>query len=481
MRRITARIDLAARVSSLATAWFLVLLYGVPARGQCLAERLFAADAAAGDYFGGAIAMSDDTIIIGAQEDDTLGGADAGSAYVFVRSGGVWVQQAQLLASDGGAGDRFGAAVALSGNTAVVGAYQDDRPAGPNVGSAYVFVRSGGVWTQQAQLVASDGGGGEWFGWSIALDGDSAIVGAMNARTGGRSQSGAAYVFIRSDGAWTQQARLSASDSNASDRFGSSVGIAGDTVVVGAFGDDTAAGSSSGSAYVLARDGGAWSEQAHLFASDGTPNDAFGYETAISGDTVIVGAPGLVGTGGGSRSAYVFVHGGGDWTEQARLLNPDGHDYFGSGVAISGDAAIVGDMLADPRYGADAGAVSFFVRSGVTWSRLSTFYTHDRQRNDWVGWGAAISNNTVVVGATGDDTANGNDAGSAHVFHLSSTPLVGDVNGSGATDLSDLAILLAHFGRFSGMIVADGDLDDDGDVDMNDLSLLLADFGRTCP
>ena len=166
--------------------------------------------------------------------DDGAAGVDQGSAYVFVRSGGVWSQQQKLLASDAAAGDLFGVSVAISGETVVVGAPFDDGAAGFDQGSAYVFVRSGGVWSQQQKLEASDAAAGDMFGSSVAISGETVVVGAPLDDGAAGTDQGSAYVFVRSGGVWSQQQKLEASDAAAVDCFGFSVAISGETVVVGA-------------------------------------------------------------------------------------------------------------------------------------------------------------------------------------------------------------------------------------------------------
>jgi hypothetical protein len=239
---------------------------------------LKASNTGAGDWFGFAVAVSGDTVVVGARDEDssTTGvnstpnesAPDAGAAYVFVRSAGVWTQQAYLKASNTGANDQFGASVAVAGDTVVVGAYlENSSTTGVNgdqtnnsaldAGAAYVFVRSAGVWTQQAYLKASNTGAGDWFGASVGVAGDTVVVGAWHedsSTTGVNStpnnsatDAGAAYVFTRSAGVWTQQAYLKASNTGAGDLFGDAVAVAGDTVVVGAYREN----SSSGAVYVF--------------------------------------------------------------------------------------------------------------------------------------------------------------------------------------------------------------------------------------
>src|SRR6266540_1383040 len=215
-------------------------------------QKLEASDPAAFAVFGISVAISGETVVVGAPGDDSRG-----SAYVFARNGGVWSQQQKLLASDAPAGDAFGESVAISGETVVVGAQFDDDVAGDNQGSAYVFARSDGVWSQQQKLLASDARCcGEAFGESVAISGETVVVGS-----GGGGLGGSAYVFARSSGVWSQQQKLRASDAAVADSFGVSVAISGETVVVGALCDDGAAGNSQGSAYVFARSGGVWSQQ----------------------------------------------------------------------------------------------------------------------------------------------------------------------------------------------------------------------------
>jgi hypothetical protein len=252
------------------------------------------------------VAISDDTLVVGACEEESSasGGENdnsahyAGAAYVFTRSSGVWSQQAYLKASNAEAWDYFGWSVALSGDTLVVGAPYDpyelnigSEDEGDNsAGAVYVFTRSGGVWSQQAYLKASNAETYDHFGLSVALSDNTLAVGAASeasSASGGEADNsvqdaGAVYVFIRNSGAWSQQAYLKASNAEAYDRLGESVAISGDSLVVGAFG--------SASAYVFTRSSGVWSQQAYLKASNAEAGDWFGWRVAISGGTLVVGA-----------------------------------------------------------------------------------------------------------------------------------------------------------------------------------------------
>jgi uncharacterized protein (TIGR03382 family) len=259
-------------------------------------------DAAVDDQFGVSVSVSGDTVIVGASCDDDNGDW-SGSAYVFVRSGSLWNEQAKLTASDGAFSDYFGVSVSVSGDTAIVGAIFDDDN-GINSGSAYVYVRSGSSWNEQAKLLPGDDASGDQFGCSVSVSSDTAVVGASLDEDNGYN-SGSAHVFVRSGSTWTEQAKLLPADGAAGDYFGKSVSVSGDTAVVGAHhGDGIVA--DSGSAYVFVRSSSSWSEQADLTASDGVADDYFGHSVSVSGDTAVVGAIHDDDNGGQSGSAYVF-------------------------------------------------------------------------------------------------------------------------------------------------------------------------------
>ena len=361
--------------------------------GPVQQAKLTAGDGASGDLFGFAVAISNSnsTAIVGAFGK---GPGGTGAAYAFVRSGTRWSQQAELKASDGAPSDQFGTSVAISGSTAVVGAYRKDSGAG----AAYIFVRSGTTWTQQAELTASDRAAGDGFGSSVAISGSSVVVGATY-----HLHAGAAYVFVRSGTTWTQQVELTASDGVANDNFGLSVGLSGSTAVVGA----RFKNSNTGAAYVFGRSGTAWTQLAKLTASDGAANDYFGISVAISGTTVVVGAYGKASFTG---AAYTFTGSGSTWTQQAKLIASDGaaNDDFGISVAISGSVAVVGS----PGKTASIGAAYVFVRSGTAWSQLAKLTASDGAANDQFGTSVGVSGTSGIVGAY----VNNQSRGAAYVF-----------------------------------------------------------------
>ena len=368
-----------------------------------LQQKLVTSDEFA-QAFGWDVAISGDTVVVGTHGDAV--GPDQGSAFVFVRSGDTWTEQQKLTASDAAAGDLFGFSVGISGETIVVGAPFDDGAAGLDQGSAYVFVRSGSVWSEQQKLEASDAAAQDLFGRSVAISGEMAVVGApTDDGTAGENQ-GSAYYFVRSGAVWSEQQKLEASDAAADEFFGE-VAISGETVVVGAHGDDSAAGFDQGSAYVFVRSGGVWSEQQKLEASDAAALDSFGTSVAISGETIVVGAPsddGAIAENEGS--AYVFVRSGGVWSEQQKLeaSDPVYFNFFGFSVAISGETVVVGAQDGGSQ-GTFQGSAHLFVRIDGVWSEQQILKPSDADQGEVFGHSVAMSAETLVVGAPGESGA----------------------------------------------------------------------------
>jgi hypothetical protein len=432
-----------------------------------------------GDNFGISVAVSGDTVVVGAEGEDSSttgvnsapneGATNSGAAYVFVRTSGTWSQQAYLKASNTGSGDNFGRSVSVNGDTLVVGAWREDSgTTGVNSmpdeertdsGAAYVFVRSGGDWSQQAYLKANSSGVDDWFGFSVSVSADTVVVGAYledSAAMGvngtpdeAATNSGAAYVFTRSGGSWSQQAYLKALNTDSHDYFGQSVSVSADTIVIGAPLEDTLPNDDSGAAYVFARSGTTWSQQAYLKASNSGGGDEFGKSVAVSGDTVVVGAAGedsnATGVNGNetgiianSGAAYVFVRSGVTWSQEAYLKaeSPGVDDNFGSSVSASGNTAVVGANNEDsnttgvnsiPDEGAtNSGATYVFARSGATWSQQAYLKASNTGAGDLFGSSVSVSGDTVVVGAlreggsssgvnsSPDDSAA--DSGAAYIF-----------------------------------------------------------------
>lgn len=445
------------------------------------------------DNFGTSVAISGDTVIVGASGESSnatgVNGSQAnnatpnsGAAYIYVRDGNGWTEQAYLKASNTGGSDAFGWSVAISGDTVVVGALWEASSATTvngdqndndtwDAGAAYVFTRSGTSWTQQAYLKAGNAGESDWFGRAVAISGDLVVVGATGEASASAGvdgdgsdnslpNAGAAYVFARDGSSWTQQAYLKASHPRNLSHFGISVAADGETVVVGATLEDSNATGvdgdasdtsavSAGAAYVFARNNGIWSQQGYLKASNTEAGKEFGTSVGISGDTIVVGAPGedsdATGVNGDQASqaapfsgaAYIFGRSGGTWSQQAYLKasNTGENDAFGRSVGISGNSVIVGAIRetsnATGLNGNQldnstpwAGAAYLFNRNGATWTQQAYLKASNTGSLDRFGHSVAISGDTVVVGAIGEGSADGDPAnngaihaGAAYVFN----------------------------------------------------------------
>ncbi len=467
------------------------------------------------DVFGNAVAVDGDTMVVAAPwesgnqttitNDDGVAGADnsashAGAVYVFRKDGsGNWIQDAYLKASNAGAGDEFGTAVAISGDIIVVGAYHessnqttvtnDDGTASTDnsassSGAVYVFKKDGsGNWIQDAYLKASNAGANDCFGCSVAVNGDTIVVGAYGessnqttvtnddgtaSTNNSASLSGAVYVFKKDgSGNWIQDAYLKASNSGANDYFGCSIAVNGDTIVVGACGEssnqavitngDGAASndnsaSSSGAAYVFRKDGsGNWIQDAYLKASNTGSSDGFGFSVATNGDIIVVGAStessnqttitnddGIASADNSAPNAgavYVFKKDGfGNWIQDAYLKasNTAGEAEFGWSVAVSSDVIVIGAVYEnsnrtgitndDGNASADtsavyAGAVYVFKKDGSgNWIQDAYLKASNNEASDCFGTSVAISDDTVIAGSFGEDSSQviiTNDDGSA--------------------------------------------------------------------
>jgi hypothetical protein len=495
-RRILGRTSVAVLAALMAVpiAWpGPVAAAGPVTRQQAYAK---ASNTGSGDNFGSSVAISGNTMVVGAPYEASAAkgingsqtsnaASDAGAAYVFVRSGTTWKQQAYLKASNTNAGDSFGFSVAISGNTIIVGApFEDSAATGINgnqadnsaqsAGAAYVFLRSGTTWKQQAYLKASNTKADIAFGTDVAISGNLAVVGApaeSSAATGVNGNqadtlapfAGAAYVFGRSSTTWSQQAYVKASNTDAGDQFGTVVAISGSTVVVGAPGEASIAtgvnpvgtdnsANSAGAAYVFTGSAGLWTQQAYLKASNTNTGDEFGSSIGVSGNEVVIGAIGessaATGVNGNqsdnslsnSGAVYAFSRTASVWTQQAYLKasNTGANDQFGSSLAFSGATAVVGaESEASRAVGVNgnqadnsmafAGAAYVLVVSGGSWHQQAYLKASNTNANDSFGIAVAVSGDTFVAGATGEASVakgiNGSqksnaapDSGAAYVF-----------------------------------------------------------------
>jgi len=351
---------------------------------------LLASDGEFDELFGSSIAVDGDTALIGSSWDDD-NGEFSGSAYVFTRVHGVWIEQAKLLPSDGVPHGVFSYSVALDGDTAVVGALRS----GSGWGAAYVFTREGDLWTEQAKLLPADGTRNAYLGHSVALDGDTVIVGAPDWNF--YLAPGSAYVFTRTGGVWTEQAKLEVAGIQPGHKFGHEVALDGDTAIVSAFGVGP---DYQGAAYVFTRTNGLWSQQTKLRSSPVAVNDYFGFGVALEGDTAIIGAPRDETNGDSSGAVYVFTRTGSVWTQQDKLLPQDGAspDWFGKTVDLDGDVLLVGAPYDDDN-GWWSGSAYLFSRSRGGWVEEAKLLDKAGLPEDGFGFALGLDGNTAIVGS----------------------------------------------------------------------------------
>lgn len=321
-------------------------------------QKLVADDGTVGDAFGFSVSISGDTILVGAPYATIGANGGQGAAYVFNQSGGVWIQTQKLTNEDGDSNNNFGWSLSVSGSNALISA--PVAPVGQNAlqGKAYIFADSGGMWSQGPTLTADDGTAFADFGYSVALDGTTAIVGAQ----GVNSYFGAAYIFDGTSGTWTQTAELVPDDGTTFEFFGISVALSGPNALVGAYYQNVGGSAHQGAAYVFTDTGGTWSQAQKLTAAEGADGDRFGLSVALGGSTALVGAYFANGQRG---AAYAFTEDTGHWTESTEVTASDGAtgDHFGNAVALSGDSALIGAFDAGIDGRASQGAAYFYAPS----------------------------------------------------------------------------------------------------------------------
>ena len=425
--------------------------------------KLTASDGALNDYFGWQVAFSNLVAVIGAPFDDDLGD-NSGAAYTFRWDGDSWNEEHKFLASDGEAEDRFGSDVAVSGDAALIGAAGHIFATGP--GSAYVFRYNGTAWSQEQQLVPSDGQIQDFFGNAVSLNGNVALIGAIYSDDNGPS-SGAAYVFRYDGTTWIEEQKLLASDGELVDLFGASVAVSRDVAVVGAIWDDDN-GDRSGSAYVFRYDGATWTQEAKLLASDGDVDDHFGSRVAVDGNRVLVGVLSDDDFGESSGSAYVFRNEDQTWIQEQKLLpsDPQDLDRFGSSVWVNGQMIVVGASGNDP------GGAAYVFRLEGSWFEDEKLVAPDAGFNDHLGSSVAAVPGAVLIGAPRDNIVL-DDEGSAYVFGI---PCPADcADNDGVVGISDFLELLSQW----TLVGSSCDLDGSG-VGINAFLDLLSNWGP-CP
>jgi hypothetical protein len=366
--------------------------------------KLVADDVASNEEFGSSVAISGNRAVVGAWFEDRVGLTDAGAAYVFVRSGDTWTQEGKLVASDAVAGDRFGAAVAIDGDTIVVGATDVDGP--DQSGCAYVFVRGSSSWSEQAKLRADAPSPSGQFGVSVAVQGDRAVVGAYTASPvpANGTAPGYAYLYTRSGTIWSFETRLDAG-STATTNFGAAVALDGSAIAVGA-----PLESPGGRVHVF-RLSGTWSHEGAVAPVAAVAGDRFGAGVALSGDRLVAGAPAAA-VGG---RAFVFERNAGVWGGETELATAHSAGEYGQAVALDGDTAAVGAWT-------NPGGTFVFHRESGSWVVGPALSAATNTR---FGYAVALDAGVLVSGAStdGDLAPSG---GAAHVFVLEDKLASGD-------------------------------------------------------
>lgn len=378
---------------------------------------ILAGDGKAGDAFGFSAAIDGTTVLIGAFKADFDGKTDAGAAYVYVLGESGWRQQAKLVAEPAFAEDTLGGNVASNNNVAMLGvSRRDDK--GKDSGAVVSFEREVNTWKQRHIFTAPDAQSGDAFGQSIALTKNHLVIGAPRNDALG-NDSGAAYIYKREKDSWRFQTKITASDGVAGDLFGISVAIDGNTILVGADLHDEKA-ENAGAVYVYTLKENKWKQEAKLMASDGGKTDIFGVRVALSKNTALISArrDDTEELGIDAGSAYIFVRDGKNWTQQVKLTSPDGQadDRFGRGVSLSDDTAIISAMNHDAN-GSNSGALYVYKKGSESWHYTSKFVAKSSMSDDKFGWNVGLSNGVAIV-ATPNYDAQGQESGAVFIQDL---------------------------------------------------------------
>jgi FG-GAP repeat len=446
-----------------------LVLSGPVARAVTESQRIIASDAAVNDNFGFAVSISGGAAILGAAGDDDKAN-NAGAAYIFRNLGnGTFTQQDKLRASDGALGDKFGSVVAIDGSTAVIGALRDT-----GLGFAYIFQGPLiGPWSQIDKLTGTDTAATDQFGVSVAVSGNMAVVGARKHN----GSVGAAYIF-RDNGAsdWQQVGKLTPNDVATSSEFGTSVAISGNTVLVGAPFNTNQAGIVNGAVYVFQDNGsGVWNFVDKLLPGDGSLSKQFGTSVAFSANTAVIGAIGDNTGGGQAGAAYVFQRDGLlAWHQTDKLTGSDGlaGDRLGTAVALSGNMAVVGT---NPTGGATGTAYAFRDNGTGNWQQIAKLMPSNAQADSSFGETVGISGSMALVGAALDNNnPNITDSGAGYSYALTNS-LAGDYNKNVLIDSADYIVWKKQQNQSGTSLAADGN--GDGIVNQADYQLWRENFG----
>lgn len=363
---------------------------------QSQIKELLASDSSPHDNYGIIVTLSGDTAVIGIPFDNSRS-FNAGSAYIYTRHKGAWIQQQHLTAKDSAPGDQFGWSIALQGNTVLIGSRLDDDK-GFNSGSVYVYTRHAGLWIEQQKLTAIDGSANDQYGLTLSLADNTAVIGAPFDDDNG-FDSGSAYIYTLKAEEWTLQQKLTATDAASGDQYGWSVALDGNSALIGARFDDDK-GFNSGSAYLYSLDAEAWLLKQKLTAADGSDNDQFSWSVALDNNTAVIGARFDDDMGINSGSAYVFTRSGDSWGLQEKLTASDGApgNQYSWSIALQGDTVIIGNPFDDNKYRL-SGSTYVYTRNVDLWSEIQKMTASKELLGDRYGISVALEGNTMLVGA----------------------------------------------------------------------------------
>ena len=435
---------------------------------------------------GGFIQSGNRTVAISA-DTALMGNLNFGTS-LFQRSGSSWQFVRKLTATVAG-GDTApftNAGAAILGDVMAVGSPTSRVNNVNGAGAVYIFNRVAGNWTDVQRLLPPDTAAGQCFGCAIAMTANTLVVGTENKDEGANLRQGAVYVYVLSGGTWTFQQKLTASDGAAQDNFGQSVAISGDTLIVGAPMDDVGAVTNQGSAYIFTRTGTTWTQQPKVTSADGADSDRFGRSVAIDDETAIVSAPGADSeTAFSAGAVYTFNRTGATYSQSQKFYSPETESFiFGDSIALSGGRLVVGAPRSnDPtRDLSGNGAIYVYQRSGTTFNRRGRLLAFDRASSDQLGSFVGIADNYVIGGSPGSDAYGFSSIGAAYVFDLNAVSFTSpgfDFDGDGKADLSVfrpsernwyLSLSTAGFGAVQFGLASDkfapADYDGDGKTDI---------------
>ncbi len=456
--------------------------------GECELKKL-PADIDTAYYFGSSVSISGDTAVIGATGSDVDSFESAGAAYIYVRSGSKWINEVKLVSHPLRANSRFGASVAISGDTVVIGDHMASE--------AQIFVFDGSEWIYETTLSASTPTDSE-FGSSVSIDGDTVLIGASGYDLNGVNSVGRVYAYQRTGTNWLLQSVLSPNNPEAGGRFGEAVDLDGDLAVVGALTNGGPFDVDSGSAYIFVRSGNIWQQEALLAPEDLDHGDYFGSSVAIDNGTVVVGAwmhdiPGEINHSG---AAYVFARRPNvpaTWQQMDKITSQETTSWaeFGWSVDILDNTILVG---AKSNRGLDGGPGSprpgsahvFQKNNDESWSQIGKFYAEDGEEDDWFGYSVALGHGSAVVSTHYDIQQDPfiHHAGGAYFYcgdwieDNNGTDCPGDSTGDNVVNVNDILAVINVWGN---CLDCAEDVTGDGVINVDDVLLILSNFGLECP